>query len=67
VGVIKKPESQQYQGLASPNKAITPTTPCKVGISQILCKALHFYFAINILEEDYYFNSSGLVFTFEAC
>jgi hypothetical protein len=48
VGVIKKPESQQYQGLASPNKAITPTTPCKVGISQILCKALHFYFAINI-------------------
>jgi hypothetical protein len=35
VGVTKKPENQPYQGLASPNMAITPTIPCKVGTLQI--------------------------------
>ncbi len=44
---MKKPGSQQYQGLAMPKKAITPPSPCKVGLSQILCRSLHFYFAIN--------------------
>ena len=29
-GMIKKPESQQLQGLASPNKAIMPASPYKV-------------------------------------
>jgi hypothetical protein len=33
--MTKKPESQQYQGLASSNKAIMPTSPCKVGTHQI--------------------------------
>ena len=40
-----KPRSQQYQGLALPDKAIIPASPCKVGLGQILCNILHFYFA----------------------
>ncbi|KAF0996423.1 hypothetical protein BJQ97_03113 [Geobacillus sp. TFV-3] len=52
--MIKKLGSQQYQGLAMPKKAITPPTPCKVGLSQILCRSLHFYFAINTHEENLY-------------
>nr|WP_248892416.1 UTP--glucose-1-phosphate uridylyltransferase [Bacillus methanolicus] len=53
-----KPRSQQYQGLALPNKAIMPASPCKVGLGQILCNILHFYFAKNI--EDHFDNAFEL-------
>ncbi|MCM3025257.1 hypothetical protein M3576_18700, partial [Weizmannia ginsengihumi] len=41
------PRSQLYQGLALPNKAIIPASPCKVGLRQILCNIVYFYFAKN--------------------
>ncbi|MEW5323858.1 hypothetical protein V2J23_17700, partial [Geobacillus thermoleovorans] len=56
--MIKKPGSQQYQGLAMPKKAITPPTPCQVGLSQILCRSLHFYFAINKRYRVYRYEGS---------
>jgi hypothetical protein len=45
--MTSKPRSQLYQGLALPNKAIIPASPCKVGLRQILCNIVYFYFAKN--------------------
>ena len=53
MGMIPKPESQQFQGLAPPNKDIMPTYPCKVGTDQILC---NFIFAINITNLNFCLN-----------
>ncbi|MCM3024194.1 restriction endonuclease subunit S [Heyndrickxia ginsengihumi] len=47
--MTSKPRSQLYQGLALPNKAIIPASPCKVGLRQILCNIVYFYFAKNTL------------------
>lgn len=35
MGMIPKPESQQFQRLTLPNKSIMPTSSCNVGTDQI--------------------------------
>lgn len=52
--VVKKPESQRYQGAVMLKKPIAPPTPCKVALSQTLYKPLHFYFAINSYDRVNY-------------